>query len=393
VIRREARQLEGAWFDSLKIDRSKIRMKRLGFFDDVNVETQPIAGSADQVDLEFNVVERTTGNLLAGVGYSSSDGVVFNASVSQQNMLGTGNAVALGINTSKINRTISGTYTEPYWTVDGISRTLELYQKNIDPSSLSISNYASSTLGAAVGFGIPISETDTINVGGRFEHTKLTLFPESPPVYIDYVNQFGSATNSYILNVGWARDTRDDVTYPSEGRLQSVMVEVGLPITNVAYYKAEYIDQVFWPIWSPAILMLRGNVGYANGYSGDPLPFFKALYGGGVGSVRGYEQSSLGPRDIYGNSLGGKRKIIGNAELFYPLAKGEKAVRASVFVDGGQIYANGDQPDFESFRFSAGIGVAWNSPIGPLKFSYAVPLNDKQGDRVERFQFQVGTVF
>jgi outer membrane protein insertion porin family len=393
VIRREARQLEGAWFDSLRIDRSKVRIKRLGYFDDVNVETQPVAGSNDQVDIEFNVVERSTGNLLAGVGYSSSDGVVFNASVSQQNVLGTGNAIALGLNTSKINRTISAVYTEPYWTVDGISRTLELYQKNIDPTSLSVSNYESSTLGAAVGFGIPISETDTINIGGRVEHTKLTLFAESPPVYIDYVNRFGSTTNSYIVTAGWARDTRDDITYPSSGRLQSVTVEVGLPLTNVAYYKAEYVDQYFWPVWDPAILMLRGNIGYADGYHGDPLPFFKAFYAGGVGSVRGYEQSSLGPRDIFGNALGGNRKIIGNAELFYPLVKGEKAVRASVFVDGGQIYANGDQPDFESFRFAVGAGVAWNSPIGPLKFSYAVPLNAKEGDRVERFQFQVGTVF
>ncbi len=393
VIRREARQLEDAWFDSQRIDRSKVRIKRLGYFDDVNVETQPITGSPDQVDIELNVVERSTGNLLAGVGYSSSDGVVFSASISQQNVLGTGNAVSLGLNTSKINRTISGVFTEPYWTVDGVSRTIELYQKNIDPTSLSVSNYESSTIGAAMSFGIPISESDTISLGMRVEHTKIGLFAESPPVYIDYVNQFGSATNSYIVNAGWARDTRDDITYPSSGRLQSFVVEVGLPISNVAYYKAEYIDQWFWPIWSPAILMLRGDVGYAAGYAGNPLPFFKAFYAGGVGSVRGYEASSLGPRDIFGNALGGKRKIVGNAELFYPLVKGEKAVRASVFFDTGQIYANGDQPDFESFRFSAGAGVAWNSPIGPLKFSYAVPIGAKTGDRLERFQFQVGTVF
>ncbi len=393
VIRREARQLEGAWFDSQRIDRSKIRIKRLGYFDDVNVETQPVPGSADQADIEYSVVERSTGNLLAGVGYSSSDGVVFSASVSQQNVLGSGNALAVAFNTSKIDRTISTVYTEPYWTVDGVSRTIELYQKNIDPTSLSVSNYESSTLGAAMSFGIPVSETDTINLGGRIEHTKLTLFPESPPVYIDYVNEFGAVTNSYILTAGWARDTRDDVTYPSFGHLRSFNVEVGLPLSNTAYYKAEYLDQWFWPVFDPAILMLRGNVGYAHGYSGDPLPFFKAFYAGGVGSVRGYEQSSLGPRDIYGNALGGNRKIVGNAELFYPLVKGEKAVRASVFADMGQIYANGDQPDFESFRFSAGAGVAWNSPIGPLKFSYAVPLNAKEGDRLQRFQFQIGTVF
>ncbi|MEO6927934.1 MAG: outer membrane protein assembly factor BamA, partial [Casimicrobiaceae bacterium] len=393
VIRREARQLEGAWFDSQRIDRSKVRIKRLGYFDDVNVETQPVPGSADQADIEFSVVERSTGNLLAGVGYSSSDGVVFSASVAQQNVLGTGNSIALAFNTSKVDRTISTVYTDPYWTVDGISRTIELYQKNIDPTSLAVSNYASSTLGAAMSFGIPISETDTINLGGRLEHTKLTLFPESPPVYIDYVNNFGAVTNSYILTAGWSRDTRDDITYPSSGRLQSFNVEVGLPLSNVAYYKVEYLDQWFWPVFDPAILMLRGNIGYADGYSGDPLPFFKAFYAGGVGSVRGYEQSSLGPRDIYGNSLGGNRKIIGNAELFYPLVKGAKAVRATVFADMGQIYANGDQPDFESFRFSTGAGIAWNSPIGPLKFSYAIPLNAKNGDRLQRFQFQIGTVF
>ena len=393
VIRREARQIEDAWFDGPQIDRSKIRIKRLGYFDDVNVETQPVPGVADQVDAEFSVTERQTGNLLAGVGYSTSEGVVFNASVSQQNIFGSGNAVSLGINTSKINRTISGAYTEPYWTVDGVSRTIELYQKNITPNSLGVSNYSSSTLGAAVNFGVPVSETDTISVGGRIEHTSLSLYPESPPVYIQYVDDFGAVTNTYILNAGWARDTRDDPIYPSNGRLQSVAVELGLPLSNTAYYKAEYVNQWFTSYFSPFILMLRGNIGYANGYSGDPLPFFKAFYAGGPGSVRGYEQSSLGPRDIYGNSLGGKRKIVGNAELYYPVSKGDKAVRVSVFTDAGQIYADGLQPDFESFRFSAGVGLSWNSPIGPLKFSYAVPIHSQVGDRIQRFQFQVGTIF
>ncbi len=274
-----------------------------------------------------------------------------------------------------------------------MSRTIELYQKNIDPTSLSVSNYESSTLGAALTFGVPISETDTISVGGRFEHTKITLFAESPPVYIAYVNEFGAVTNSYILNAGWSRDTRDDPIFPSSGRLQSLVGEIGLPLSNMAYYKMEYVNQWFWPVYDPAVLMLRGNIGYGNGYSGDPLPFFKAFYAGGVGSVRGYEQSSLGPRDIYGNSLGGKRKIVGNAELFYPLTKDLRAVRVSVFADMGQIYADGYQPDFESFRFSAGVGLAWNSPIGPLKFSYGIPLNSKPGDRLQRFQFQVGNVF
>jgi outer membrane protein insertion porin family len=393
VIRREARQLEGAWYDGQRIDRSKVRIRRLGYFDDVNVETPPVPGASDQVDVEFSVTERSTGNLLAGLGYSSSDGVVFNGSVSQQNVFGSGNAIALALNTSKINRTYSIVYSEPYWTVDGVSRTTELYQRRLDPTSLSVSQYRSDTIGGAIGFGVPITETDTVNFGFRYDRTKLTLFPDSPPAYVDFVDEFGATTDAFVVTAGWSRDTRDDILYPNQGRLQSVLVEFGMPFGDLSYYKVQYLHQWFWPVWSPFVLMLRGDVGYAEGYGGKPLPFFKSFYAGGVGSVRGYESSSLGPRDVYGNVLGGKRKLVGNAELFYPLLAGQQAVRLSVFADAGQIYAEGLQPDFESFRFSAGLGLAWNSPLGPLKFSYAYPVNEKTGDKVQRFQFQVGSVF
>ncbi len=393
VIRREARQLEAAWFDGARIERSKVRVRRLGYFDDVNVETPPVPGSSDQIDVEFSIVERSTGNLLAGLGYSSADGLVFSGSISQQNVFGSGNAISLAINTSKVNRTYSLSYTEPYWTVDGVARTLEIYQRKLDPTSLSVSQYTSDTIGAAVAFGIPITETDTVNVGFRYDHTTLGLFSNSPPAYIDYVDEFGSTTNSYVLSGGWSRDTRDDILYPNQGRLQSLLVELGLPFGDLSYYKAQYVQQWFWPVWNPFVLMLRGELGYGDGYNGKPMPFFKAFYAGGVGSVRGYETSSLGPRDMYGNVLGGKRKIVGNAELFYPLLTGQQAVRVSAFADAGQIYLNGMQPNYESFRYSAGVGLAWNSPMGPLKFSYAYPINEKPGDKIQRFQFQVGSVF
>jgi outer membrane protein insertion porin family len=393
VIRREFRQLEDAWYDGPRIERSKVRVKRLGYFEDVNVETPPVPGTADQVDVEVSVTEKSTGNLLAGVGYSSAEGIIINASVSQQNIFGSGNALSVGVNTSRFNRTYSVLFTEPYYTVDGVSRTIEAYQKNLDPTGLAISQYASHTLGAAVGFGVPITETDTINFGGRFEHTNITLFDDSPQVYRDFVSEFGASSNAYIATVGWSRDTRDDILYPTRGRLQSVLLESGLPFGDLAYYKVQYVHSVYWPVYGDLVLMARADLGYGGGMSGKPLPFFKAFFAGGVNSVRGYDTASLGPRDSFGNALGGRRKIIGNLEVFYPILKGDKAVRASAFIDAGEIYANGDQPQFESFRYSAGVGIAWSSPIGPLKFSYAIPLNSREGDRQQRFQFQAGTTF
>jgi len=412
VIRREMRQLEAAWYDGARIERSKVRIRRLGYFEDVNIETPPVQGAPDEADVDVTVVEKSTGSLLAGIGYSSSDGIVLNASVSQQNIFGSGNALIAAINTSKVNRTISIAFTEPYWTVDGVARTLEIYQRNVDTASLSVTSYTSSTFGGAVGFGIPITETDAINVGFRAEHTSIE-FPVgycdpvlglAPPIYCQFVRDVGSPFNSYIVTGGWSRDTRDDIIYPTRGRLQSFGVEVGLPFGDVPYYKANYLQQWFTPLpyLSDFVLMLRADLGYADGYGGKPLPFFKAFYAGGVGSVRGYQTASLGPKDINGNATGGKLKVVGNAELFYPILKGDKSVRMSVFFDAGQIkgipiensaLSTELESAYQSFRYSAGAGLAWNSPIGPLKFSYGYPLNAKQFDKIQRFQFQVGSVF
>src|SRR5215472_3436529 len=396
VIRRELRQLEGAWYDATRIDRSKVRITRLNYFEDVNIETPAVPGSPDQVDIDVTVSEKPTGNLLAGVGYSSADGLVLTGSVSQNNVLGTGNSLVASVNTSRINRTIAVTYAEPYWTTDGISRSIEIYDKSVDASSLPLAQYSTSTLGGAVGFGIPVTENDAVIVGFRYEHTKLSLVDSSPQIYRDFVNQFGSITNSVIVSAGWSRDTRDSVLFPNRGLLQSALAEWGTPIGDLSYYKLNYVAQWFVPLPFNLVQMLRGEFGYGGGLGDKPLPFFKAYYAGGVGSVRGYETASLGPQDSQGNTIGGRRKIVGNAELFFPMPgmkQGDQSVRLSLFADAGQIYDNGSQPELESFRYSAGAGLAWNSPIGPLKFSYGYPLNKKEGDRIQHFQFQVGTVF
>jgi outer membrane protein insertion porin family len=394
VIRREVRQLEDAWYDATRIDRSKVRITRLQYFEDVNLETPSVAGSPDQVDLNFTVTEKATGNLLVGVGYSSADGVVLSGSISQNNVFGTGNALVANISTSKVNKQLAVTYVEPYWTVDGISRSTELYVRSVNPSSLPIAAYQSQTAGAAVGFGIPITETDTVNLGVRFEHTQLTLYSNSPLLYREFVNDFGSITNSFIFTAGWSRDTRDSILFPTRGMLQSLGGEVG--VGDLLYYKTDYLIQWFTPMPFGSVLMLRTDLGYGGGLGNKPLPFFKAYYAGGVGSVRGYQTASLGPQDISGNTIGGRQKIVGNVELFFPVPgtkPGDQSVRMSVFADAGQIYDSGFEPGLESFRYSTGVGLAWNSPVGPLKFSYGYPLNAGPHDRIQRFQFQVGTVF
>lgn len=393
VIRREVRQMEGAWYDGTRIERSRVRIRRLGYFDDVSIETPPVPGAPDQVDVNIHVTERQTGRFMVGVGYSSSESVTLAASIAQENVFGSGNSLSLGLNTGQSSKYYSLAFTDPYWTVDGISRSIELYNINYNADDLATSKYESDTLGAALSFGVPITETDTINFGVRFENVDITLKEDSPDAYIDFVDRYGNQTDNFMLSAGWSRDTRDDVLFPTSGSLQSVYTEVAVPVGDLTYWKAQYIHQWFWPIFDPMVLMLRGEIGYGAGYSGKTLPFFKAFYAGGVGSVRGYEGSSLGPRDSDDNALGGKRKIVGNAEVFFPLIANDNSVRGSVFFDIGQIYQDGSQSDNESFKYSAGVGLAWNSPIGALKISYGYPINKKPDDMVENFQFQLGSVF
>jgi len=414
VIRREMRQLEAAWYDQSKIQRSKVRLDRLGFFSEVTMENQPVPGAPDQVDIDVTVTEKNTGTLNAGAGYSSSEKLVLTASVSQNNVLGTGNAIAVQVNTSKASKTAVLSYTNPYWTADGVSRGIDLYQRTFDSSSTGVESYGLRTIGGALRFGIPISETDSVSFGVQGESQGLTLKEGvSPQRYFEYVRQFGRVSNSYKLSAGWQRDTRDSLTYPTRGWLQAIGGESTLPVTNVKYYKVNYQGQLFLPLWGDLVWGVNVDVGFASGYGGRPLPFFQNFYGGGVGSVRGYETNSLGPRETVtsvvtnpdgtttttqsftGGALGGRRKIVVNNEILFPFpgAGKDRSVRGSVFFDAGQIYDRGLQKDNERFRYSTGVAIAWQSPIGALKFSYAFPLATKPTDKLQRFQFQVGTLF
>jgi outer membrane protein insertion porin family len=401
VVRRELRQMEGAWYDGEKITRSRTRVDRLGFFEEVNVETPPVPGTTDQVDVNINVKEKPTGNLLLGAGFSSSEKLVLSGSVSQNNLFGSGKALALQINTGKVNTVYSISYTDPYHTVDGVSRGFDLYYRNVDSESLTVGNYRSSSAGLGVRYGVPIAEDDSISLGLSYDFTKLSLFDDSPRSYVDFVREFGDSNSTILGTLGWARDRRDSVIYPTRGIYQRVVGEFAMPLADLQYYRLQYQFQRFWPLTREFTYMFNGEVGWGDGYGGKTLPFFKNFFAGGIGSIRGYEQSSLGPRDIRAdgtvsdNALGGNRKLVLNNELLFPLPGigMDRSLRLGVFFDAGNVWAKDQKLSLSDLRMSTGLVVAWSSPLGPLKFSFGQPLNNEPEDKIQRFQFTFGTIF
>ena len=399
VLRREMRQMEGAWYDGAALNRSRTRLDRLGYFDEVTVETPAVPGSTDQVDANFSVKERATGNLMLGAGFSSSEKVILSGSISQQNLFGTGNSMTLQLNTGRINRTAALSFTNPYWTIDGVSIGWDVYQRNVDPTSLSVASYKTHSLGAGLRFGYPIAEDDRINFGLAVDRTKITVFDTSPIQYVDFVNKFGSTAESLVSTVGWSRDRRDSFVYPTSGTYQRVGLEMATAPMDIRYFRSSYQHQHWIPFGGGYALMLNGDVGYAHGYDGKELPFYKNFYAGGIGSVRGYQQSTLGPQfvDVYGvaRALGGNRRIIGNAEYYFPMpGQGkEKSMRMSMFLDAGQVWGVDEKVRMSDLRYSAGLAFSWSSPVGPLKFSLGQALKKEPQDRTQKFQFQLGTVF
>lgn len=402
VIRREFRQMEGTWFDTKKVKKSKQRVDKLDFFSEVNIETPAVPDASDQLDVNVGVKEKPTGNFSVGAGINNGEGLVLSAGITQANLFGTGNYLSTQVNTSQINTIYSVSYTNPYYTVDGVSRGFTAYKKNVNTINNNYSMlapYTSSTYGAGINFGVPIAEDDSIFYGLTYETTTIGLTNLSPQTYVDYVNVFGNTTSNYMGTVGWTRDSRDSAIYTTDGTVQRAFLEAGLPVSGaLQYFKANYQYQRFFPLSEEYTLMLNGEAGVGGGYSGKPLPFFKNFYAGGEGSVRGYAPNSLGPVDSMGLNTGGNRRIVGNAEVMFPMpgfAK-EKSLRMSAFVDGGEISGPVLQnvlPNVMGMRYSTGLAVAWISPAGPLKLSVGVPINGKPGDNLQKFQFQLGSLF
>ena len=396
VLRREMRQLEGAWYNAAKIERSRVRLQRLGFFDDVNVETPAVPGVADQVDVNVNVKERPTGNLLLGVGYSDTDGLLLNASVSQNNLFGTGKRLSVNFDNSRSTTNYSINFLNPYYTKDGISRGFNIYSSKVDAAAANTASYTADTKGVGVNFGIPLSEDNTIHLGTDIENVVLHTNSGSAQVAQDFVAQYGDSNTNLKATLGWSHDTLNSALLPSSGTVQNISMEISVPGSDLDYYKLSYLASHFWPLSARYTFKARGELGYGNGYgSTDALPFYKNFFAGGTGTVRGYKSRSLGPRDTRppNDPIGGNKRVLGNLELLFPLpgsSTDNKSMRLSVFVDTGMVYGPGQSVDLNQLRYSSGLAFNWFSPVGPLSFSYAVPLNSKPGDQTEAFQFTLG---
>jgi outer membrane protein insertion porin family len=396
VIRREFRQMESGWFATSKIKKSKQRVDKLDFFEEVNLDTSAVQGTSDQMDVNLSVKEKSTGNFQIGAGYSSVEKLTFMGGVTQANLFGTGNSLSTQVNTSKVNTLYSVSYTNPYYTDDGISRGFDIYKRRTNTATTYTTQYNSDSYGGGVRFGVPINNDESFQYGLSVDVTSIYLNSYSAQRTIDYVNTFGETTRNLIGSIGWVRDTRDSAILTTEGTMQNAFLELGLPESNQRYYKLVYRNQWFYPLSRNLTFMTNGNLGVANGYDNLPLPITKVFYAGGVGSVRGYDPNSLGPRDSSGMFIGGNKSVTGSIELLFPIPgmEKEKSVRLSAFLDGGRIYGEGAQvPSTMGMRYSAGMAVSWFSPAGPLKLSWAKPLNQQAQDKIQNIQFTLGSMF
>jgi outer membrane protein insertion porin family len=394
VVRREFRQFEASWYDADRIKLSRDRIDRLGYFKDISIETREVPGTPDQVDLTVNVSEKPTGSLSLGAGLSSSDGLGLSFGLKQDNAFGSGNSLSVQLNTSKINRVIVFSTTDPYFTADGVSRTFDVYHRVSSPYQ-DQSYYQLITSGGSLRFGVPFTETDTVYFGLGLENTEIVPGTLLPNAYQTYANQFGYSSTAVPLTIGWARDRRDSALAPSSGVFQRATAEWGIG-GDARYLRGTYQYQQFFPISKQLTAAFNAEIGWGKAVGDRPYPLFKNFYGGGLGSVRGFEQGSLGPRDpLTDISLGGAKKINLNAEFLVPFpgAGNDRTLRLYGFFDIGNVYGEAENFSAADMRASAGVGVSWISPVGPLRLAIAKPLRSFDGDRIQTLQFQIGTTF
>jgi outer membrane protein insertion porin family len=430
VLRREMRQMEGSYLSNSLMDRSKILLQRLPYIEPgVDYRTIPVPGSPDLVDLEVDLEYRMPGQFSGGVGYSESQKLLLNGSIVHTNFLGTGNRVALELNSGRFQKLYSISHTDPYRTMDGVHRTLSVNYRDITQFTSASSDFSTTSAGASVDYGYPISEFQRISFGLTFQHAELIASANSTQQAQDWVanngNPFtedvgsgvvitGTEFDTVELTGGWSYDSRNRSIFATRGTRQQFFLSLAVPGGEVEYYQARYNFTKYFPITPKWIIRFNAELGISEAL-GDTTatPPFKQFFGGGPQSVRGFKESYLGPRDSFGRPYGGNVLVASQLELIIPLpAKFASQARASIFYDVGNVFSTGEvaftdklgspidyKPDLDELRTSVGIGVQWMAPLGLFRFSYALPLNEYvgndrfYGDEIERFQFSIGQAF
>ena len=400
VIRREFRQFEGDWMSSKQVSLSRSRLDRTGYFESVSVETPAVPGTSDQVDINYAVKEQPTGNLSAGVGYSDTQGVLLNLGVTQENFLGTGKRVGVNIDNSQVTKNYSVSYTNPYHTIEGISRGFRVYYRAVDALEANISNFTTDSYGLSLNYGFPLGETTSARMSLGFESTELLLADETQGISADileFVEENGNVYDDFPISASYVDDSRNKRLMATSGSLMTLGTQATVPGSDLEYYKLNFRYLHYIPLGKVTTLSLNTSLGYGDGY-GDTsrLPPFKNYFAGGSRTIRGYDSNSLGPRDtVTGDPIGGDRMIIGNVELILPnpleTEEGTGSTRVSAFIDFGNVYRN--KVELSELRASTGLSILWLSPVGALNFSYAFPINDQEGDELQAFQFTLGSAF
>ena len=403
VLRREMRQFEGSWFSQAAVDRSRVRLQRLGYFDDIKIETPAVPGSNDQVDVVVNVKERTSGQFTFGLGYSQVSGLITTIQLDENNFLGTGNHFSVGVSNSTFQKRLSFSYLDPYFTHNGVSVGYSLFYSEFNNANFNTAQFSDDSYGSSVTFGVPITETDTVGLTTGFDTKKITTISgTTPQVIIDYLNAVGHNTfRTWSADLSWARDSRNSFFAPTRGTYQRLGVQIALPGSTQEYYKLSYSFERYWPVASWLILRTAADLGYGKGYGNaktNGLPFFENYYAGGVNSVRGFRDNTLGPSATAVNTtfrqpLGGSIKTTGSIETYFPKIINSESARLSAFLDFGNVYKDRSDFDLSQLRASVGVALQWRAPIGPIIISFAEPIKKEPGDQPEHLQFTFGSSF
>jgi len=423
VLRREMRLMEGGELSNSKLQRSKIRLQRLPYVEEVVVSKDPVPGTQDLIDINISIKERLSGSFNVGAGFSQNQGFVFNLGVTMDNLNGSGEKLALNFNNDQANRIYSASFTDPYYTLDGISRTLAFSYRKRDTANLDIVNYLQNSAAINLFYGIPLSEFNRIRFGVGLDKTEIirgtnTVSQEVLDFLEEYgvntgVDNFRAEVDSLTLLASFTHDTRNRTVFATTGTTQSVVIDLSSPKSDIQYYKVTYRNKFYYPLTNSLTSLVRTSLAYGAGYGDLKLyPFYKRFFAGGLRTVRGYDSNSLGPRiqDSGGisNPVGGDIRTVLSAELIFPvpfMEKSPSSVRLSVFYDIGNVFLqdefiqNGSVVpgtggfDSQELRSSFGVSFVWLAPVGPLKFSFSKPVNDQPGDRIQAFQFSIGQFF